>query len=376
MTSPYHILFLTSNLGGGGAERALVNIINHLDRTRFQPHLALFQKQGVFVQDLAPDVLVYEIQPIDHGFLHRSWVRLKAIRDLVQNIRPSLIMSTKWQANAIAGLADKLWNFDIGLVMNEQSTPQSSLETDARRRRMWPVAKRLYRQADLIITISEGIAHELESTAQIEPNKMKVIHNPIELPINEEDPIILPGNKNSDTLIILAAGRLTPLKNFPMLLKASALVSQEHQIELLILGDGPERQHLDDLSRKLNISSQVHFMGFVSNPQNYFAQADIFTLTSNHEGFGNVIVEAMAMGVPVIATDCPYGPREILQGGKSGILVPVDDENALAGAILDLLDQPDKLEHLARAGKSRARDFSIQEILPQYEQAFLKLIEQ
>jgi glycosyltransferase involved in cell wall biosynthesis len=241
---------------------------------------------------------------------------------------------------------------------------------------MWPVAKRLYHQADLIITISEGIAHELESTAQIEPNKMKVIHNPIELPINEEDPIILPGNKNSDNLIILAAGRLTPLKNFPMLLKASALVSQEYQIELFILGDGPERQHLDDLSRKLNISSHVHFMGFVSNPQDYFAHADIFTLTSNHEGFGNVIVEAMAMGVPVIATDCPYGPREILQGGESGILVPVDDENALAVAILDLLDQSDKLEHLARAGKSRARDFSIQEILPQYEQAFLELIEQ
>jgi len=376
LTSPYPILFLTSNLGGGGAERALVTIINHLDRTRFQPHLALFQKQGVFLQDLAPDVLVYEIQPVDHGFLHRSWLRLKAIRDLVQNIRPSLIMSTLWQVNAIAGLADKLWNFDISLVMNEQNTPQSSLETDARRRRMWPAAKRLYHQADLIITVSEGIAHELESTVKIQPNKMKVIHNPIELTINEEATIILPGNKDSDNTIILAAGRLTAQKNFPMLLEACALVSQEHQIELIILGDGSERQHLEDISRKLNISSQVHFMGFVSNPQDYYARADIFTLTSIYEGFGNVIVEAMAMGVPVIATDCPYGPREILQGGKSGILVPVDDENALARAILDLLDQPDKLEHLARAGKSRARDFSIQEIIPQYEQAFLELIEQ
>ncbi len=118
----------------------------------------------------------------------------------------------------------------------------------------------------------------------------------------------------------------------------------------------------------------MNFLGFVPEPQVYYSQADIFALTSIHEGFGNVIVEAMSMGIPVIATDCPHGPREILQNGTSGILVPINDDNHFAREIIELIENPEKREHLSKSGLIRANDFSIQIIVPKYEEIFVNLL--
>jgi glycosyltransferase involved in cell wall biosynthesis len=372
MNPPYLILFVTSNLGGGGAERALVNVINHLDRTRFTPHLALFQKKGVFLPALAPDVAVYEIQPTDRGFIHRNWVRLRALNQLCEHIQPALVMSIKWQANEATILSLRPWKNKIPVIINEQDTPRAS--TDQRRKIIWPLVKGFYRLADHLIVITQGIANELVDEIHIPASKITVIYNPVDLTLIAQQAQSTVEFKAPGVPAIIAAGRLVQQKNYPLLFTAAARVLQSHEVEIYILGEGPEKEHLQSLAIKLGISEHVHFLGFVPNPFSHIAQGDIFTLTSVHEGFGNVIVEAMACGTPVISTDCPYGPREILSDGKYGLIVASQDEIALTGAILDLLDHPLKRQQLSQLGRQRAIDFSIDKIISLYEQTFLNTI--
>jgi glycosyltransferase involved in cell wall biosynthesis len=373
MNGPHLILFITANLKGGGAERALVNILNHLDRSRFEPHLALFQKEGVFLSELAADVPIYEIQPTDHGFLHRNRVRLFEIKQLITKTKPALIMSVLWQANAVASFAVRMWGRSIPLVINEQTSPNASLRTDPRRKHLWPIVRRLYRHADCAIAISQGIANELESYG-IPTTNTVVIHNPIPIAAVRESANVVSSAKFEARPAIVAAGRLVPLKNYPLLLTALSYVLEKEPVHLYILGKGPERTQIETLAKSLGIAEHVHLLGFQSNPYPYFAQADLFVLSSNHEGFGNVLVEAMVLGVPVIATDCPHGPREILDGGKYGSLVPLGNANALSKAILSLLHQPDKRARFAIQGPERAKEFSVEAIIPQYEKLFMGLI--
>ena len=370
---PYPILFITSNLGGGGAERALVNIINNLDRTIFTPYLALFKKQGVFLGELASDIQVYEIQPEEGNFLTRNWIRLHSIKQLYDQIKPKLIMSIKWQANEVLLIAKKVWNFKVPVIINEQGAPQASLKDDPRRRLLWPIFGWIYTWSDRIIVISEGIANELHQQMHIPSHKIVTISNPIQVNKTKENAINLQF-KTSGTPAILAAGRLTPLKNYPLLLRAAALVIQDKPIDVYILGEGSEKSNIEELSTQLGIREHIHLLGFQPNLHQYLSQADIFVLSSNHEGFGNVLVEAMDAGVPVVSTDCPYGPREILEDGKFGLLVPVNDAELLAQAIRKLLDDPDLHSHYAQEGQRRARDFSIDNILLRYKELFLGLL--
>ncbi|MFH1881982.1 MAG: glycosyltransferase [Planctomycetota bacterium] len=371
---PYALLFIAPNLGGGGAERALVNIVNHLDRAHFRPHLALFQCEGVFLRELASDVPVHEIQPTERGFMRRNWVRAKALRRLYKEVQPALIMSILWQANAVTLLAAGLWRFPIPIVINEQTAPQASLRSDPRRRLLWPIASRLYCRTSHIVFISQGIAAEVVGRLPIAPERISVIHNPVFIHQVVERARQTVNFRAPNTPAVLAIGRLVPLKNYPLLLHAIALVRQQQNVGLYILGEGPERAIIENLAATLGISTQVHLLGFQSNPYPYLAQADLFALSSDHEGFGNVLVEAMSLGIPVVATDCPYGPREILADGKYGLLVPPNDEQALAEAILSLLREPDTRRRLGRKAKKRAEDFSVEKIIPQYEQLFLDLI--
>ena len=374
MPSNKRLLFIAPNLGGGGAERALVNIINHLDRTRFEPHLALFQKEGVFLEELADDVPVYELQPTDYGVLHRNWRRLRAINQLYRTIRPALIMGILWQVNSVLLLAQKFYSFNCPVVINEQTAPASSRTIDSRRSQAWPLTRWLYQQADHVIVISEGIAAELSGEG-INRSKLSVIHNPLVLSQLQE-PINVNGTRPDKVPLLVAAGRLAKPKNYPMLLNAVAKVGPEYPLTLWILGEGPEKAPLLDLVHTLNLDQTVSFLGFQDNPWHYIKQADIFVLSSDYEGFGNVIIEALAVGTPVIATDCPYGPQEILAGGVYGVLVPPGDANEMAAAIRSLLDDPARRERFRLAGPSRAKDFAVDKIVTQYEELFLRLIEQ
>jgi glycosyltransferase involved in cell wall biosynthesis len=171
----------------------------------------------------------------------------------------------------------------------------------------------------------------------------------------------------------VAAGRLVPQKGFDLLIRAFAVAAAARPLSLVILGDGPERTALVELTRECGVEQRVLFPGFVGNPWSYFARSAAFVCSSRWEGFGNVIIEAMACGVPVVATDCDFGPREVIRQSQSGLLVPVEDVDSLSRSIASVLDDRDLARQLAEGARRRAQDFDVANMTRAYERLFREL---
>jgi glycosyltransferase involved in cell wall biosynthesis len=169
---------------------------------------------------------------------------------------------------------------------------------------------------------------------------------------------------------IITLGRLIPRKGFDLLIRAFQTVLKQEDLQLILIGEGPEHGNLVRLSQQLGINHRVHFVGYQTNPYKYIAKADIFICPSLWEGFGNVVIEAMACGAPVIASDCPFGPGEIIADGQNGILVPANDASRLAEAILRLCNDSNLRERVARNGKERAQAFDVGKAVSAYEAFF------
>jgi glycosyltransferase involved in cell wall biosynthesis len=220
------------------------------------------------------------------------------------------------------------------------------------------------------VSLSEGVAEEFEHLFRLEPNSVVVIPNPVDTRFVSErsrEPLDESVSELGDVPILLTAGRLEAQKNHGLLLRAFARVRDEVEAQLLIAGTGRLQGELERLAVDLGIRSDVRFLGWVNNPFSLMKRATVFVLSSNFEGLGNVILEALACGCPVISTDCPFGPADILAKSEAGILVPVGDERALANALLDLLRDPHKRRLLSERGRRRARDFEASTIVEQYE---------
>jgi glycosyltransferase involved in cell wall biosynthesis len=231
--------------------------------------------------------------------------------------------------------------------------------TQARWRHLPEVIARAYPRLDGLVAISHGVAEELETATGIPATQTRVIYNPVTTP-DIASKAAAPAEhrwlgESRSGPVIVAVGRLTGMKGFPTLLRAFAELRRARRARLLILGDGPQRRWLTVLAHRLGIADDVAMPGWSGNPFAAYANADLFALSSRNEGFGNVLVEAMACGCPVVSTDCPSGPREILAGGRYGPLMPVGDPIALARAMAATLDTPPDPETL----KARAQDFSV-----------------
>jgi len=225
--------------------------------------------------------------------------------------------------------------------------------------------RRSYLQADGVVCVSAGVAEDLVRYAPIPAERLSVIHNPV----LDEQRLAAPGRDcphpwlaPDEPPVILGAGRLTPQKDFPTLLRAFAMLAPVTGHRLLIIGEGEEREALQRLTDELGLRERVAFPGFVDDPLSYMRGACLFVLSSAWEGFGNVLVEAMAVGTPVVSTDCPSGPREILLDGVLGPLVPPGDPKALADGMRAALARPTDADQLRR----RARDFSAEVVARRY----------
>lgn len=171
--------------------------------------------------------------------------------------------------------------------------------------------------------------------------------------------------------LIVSIGRLVHQKGFDVLIRAFKAVRKSYHSKLLIIGDGKKRAELSQLVESLNLKEDVSFLEFQHNPFKYMKRADVFCLASRYEGFGNVIIEAMTLGIPVVVTDCPSGPAEIVDKGKYGILVPPDDHDAFAEALLKVLTDNELRENLSWLSIERAKDFDIDTSLKQWEDIIL-----
>ena len=232
------------------------------------------------------------------------------------------------------------------------------------------IKKFVYKYSDKVIAISDGVAQDLIKNFNLSPNKVRVIYNP------SADPEIKNlSNENVthpwfqiDIPIIIGIGRLAYQKDFSTLIKAFSILRKEKDCKLIIIGEGSERGKMESLISKENLKDDIELMGFQVNPWKYLSKSNLFVLSSLWEGFGNVIVESMYLGTPVISTDCPSGPREILKNGDLGILVPPADPELLSTEILNFLNFPN--ENLEKALK--AENSSLEYLPSQIAQNYSK----
>ena len=278
--------------------------------------------------------------------------------------RPSVVVAGLLAAVAIA--ARDLAGVDTKVLVSVQGLPQ----TDRLRSLLWP---RFYPRADSIVAPVRGIADRTVRIAELDDSQLQVIPNPV-----ITDRLIDRGQEvpdhpwfDGDRPVVVGVGRQTYQKDFSTLLRAFA--EMDRDAHLVVPGkEGDRTSHLADLARQLGVQGSVSFPGFVDNPYAYIRAADVFVLSSRWEGPGHVLVEALALGTPVVATDCPIGPRDILDDGNAGILVPVGDETAMASAVAELLADPEKRRADARRGRETAERFRVERAVPEY----VRIVEQ
>lgn len=371
------VLFFTSTLGGGGAEKHLLRVINHLDRAKFKVSLALARPRGEFESALSPDIRMYHLNRGSEGSSTIRMLRaIKPLREVVRRERPHLIFSGMDLANLV-NIAATRGLEDAPKIMLGVQTPPSIAYGHSRH----PVAQmilrlipRLYPKADGIVALSKGVARDLAALAPGVHERTTVIYNAgVEREVLEKACERVPASELPRAPLIVACGRLKALKGFSTLLDALVEVRKAVPAHLWIVGEGEQRPFLEKKIRRLGLNDCVRLLGFQQNPFKFMAAADLFVLSSHFEGFGNVIVEAMACGAPVVATDCPFGPGEIISDGENGILVAPKSADALVEGILRVLRDRSLKERLARGGQVRARAFDAEAVARAYGELFLNV---
>ncbi|WP_404330365.1 glycosyltransferase [Mesobacillus maritimus] len=363
------LLIYMYNLAGGGAERTIVNIINNINKSEFEVVLVIGSNNK-------NDYLYLVNNDIKLIFLHSEKRRqiIFKLNKIIKKEKPDLLFSTL-NTNNIVLLLAKLFSFKkIPTIVREANNRTQSGSVTIKNKIITSLLYNLC--SHIIISLSKGVQDDLIKNFKIKENRIEVIYNPVDITnINLlKDEVVSDLDFIKDEKLIVAVGKLGEQKDYPTLLKAFEIVQREYHTNLLIIGKGADEYKLKGLCKELRIEKKVHFMGFKDNPYKYMKKADVFVLTSKWEGFGHVIVEAMTVGTPVVATNCNSGPGEIIDKNKYGVLVPVEDHKTIAEKIIELLNDEKRREHFTKAGLRRSNIFDVKNIVKQYEDVFLSLI--
>lgn len=370
-------MIVIHSLKGGGAERVVVNLLKGLSRRDFSMSLLLYE--GTFDYLLPEDVEVITLDiPSSRNILKttRGFIlKIISFSRLIKKNKPDIIFSLLSGTNVVAILARSLSGVHSKVIVSERNHPSLSLKNELYGGTTKLLMKRFYPKAEKIIAISQGIKEDLIKNFNLSAEKIEVIYNPVDIKEIETlsaEELSHPWF-NDGLPIIISVGRLTYQKGHSHLIKVFSIVRQSLPCRLFIVGTGEEEEeNLMNMVNALGLKNDVEFLGFQRNPFKYMARSSLFVLSSLYEGFGNVIVEGMALGLPVIATDCPSGPSEIIEHGKNGLLVPLKDERALAQAILYVLTNDELRKKLSNEAKTRAQFFALNKRVEQYSDVFLR----
>ncbi len=337
-------LFLPS-LIGGGAERVMVSLANTFAARGHSIDLVLASATGPYIDDVVPAVRIVDLKS------SRVLTSIPKLARYIRETQPSSILSGIYHANLAAILARQISGRRERLIISEHNSlePLSKSRTGAI---ALYLMRRLYPRADGISAVSSGVAEDLQSYLGLPKESVRVVYNPVvtsQLSARAKEPLHHEWTQPGAPPIILGVGRLSRQKNFEMLVRSFAAIADTMDARLVILGEGELRPALEDQIRTLGLEDRVLMPGFVANPYQWMAHARVFALSSRWEGLPGVLIEAMACGASVVATDCRNGPREILEDGKYGRLVPVDDDDAMAKALALSLKAPTPPETHARA---------------------------
>lgn len=372
------LLFLLPSYTFGGAERTSLNLLTNINKERFKICLVTSKKLYQYFNHLHLEkFLPVEDLSLDVWFnsLKRFMLDIRTVASLLKTEKPDLAFGMMHYPSALLVFAKKLFNINSKVIVSPRGPSMEYLryfEKDYFRR---TILKGIFsffcKYANGLIVASDGMKEECIRHLHAPARKIKVVPNSVDtndIRIKAEEDINI--NIPQDAFIISTSGRIEREKNLPFLLEAFCEIRKKESVKLLVLGDGSERQNLERFSEGLGIAEHVIFAGYQKNPYKFIQRSDMFVHTCLFEGFGNAIIEAMACRVPVVALDCPYGPASIITNGEDGLLVKMNDKDALIMAITKLLNDKILRDKIAHNGYIRAEAFSINNMVMGYEGFF------
>lgn len=330
------LLLVLPSLERGGGEHVLLELARAFVAADREVHVAALLGGGPLRNQVPDGATLHELVDADHvakGF-GLAWRAFPKLVSLLRTIRPDAVLSTMTGTNLLTVLACMRARGHARLVLREAASLVNTKSRLKRRAMRW-----LYRRADVLIAVSGGIAQELYGLG-LAPERIHVIHNPVDADRLKRLADAGPSEVRNKKPYVVSIGRLAEQKDHQTLLRAFAHSTLHDGYCLVIVGEGVQRAALERMARNLGITDRVVFTGALDNPYRLLADATLHVLSSRWEGYPNVLLEALALGIPVVSTDCPHGPRELLDGGRYGRLAPPGDANALAQAMESELAGP------------------------------------
>ena len=369
------ILIVFPSLEFGGIERTTINLLRNIKRARTA--IILHKRMERYFHDINCKIYSFE----DFGAFNPTlsprsiYTNSKAVKNISNLENPEIVLGLMQFSPIYACCAKDFFFMKSKVVISYRGVVSEFFKRIPSFGR-WAKFLVYYsiKSASNIIVPSEGIRRDIVEHFGASELKTKVIYNGIDL-VSVRELAKADINLKKDCQWIATSCRLSPQKDFATLLNAFKIVRNNIKAKLIILGDGEMRRTIEDWLEDMGLKEDTVLLGFQENPFRYISKADVFVLSSFIEGFGNVIVEAMALGVPVVSTDCPSGPGEIIQHGINGFLVPVGDYNRMAVYILNILSDKELGEKISRSGLKRSEEFSAMKMAQDYEEYLIRLAE-
>ncbi len=366
------ILFFIPDFNGGGAERALINLLTYWPcelGSEWRPVVVVRQHAGALCDKVPPDIEVISLQLPRSGLL-TSAASVAGLGSVLRKRRPDLIIT--FLSLPSVALARRLASRGTAMVASVQNPVLQSVLRSPLKRHIYAL---FCRQVDFFWAISPGIGQEIQSIFAVAENQVRVLPNSVDVEqvISSKDTSIdHPAFRSHLVPVVITACRLVPQKRVDILLKAAGYLASQIQFNLVILGEGAQLAQLKQLASDLGIGARTFFLGFQPNPWKFISKSTVFALTSDFEGFGNVLVEAMACGVPVVTTRAPFGPEYIVSSSDCGLLVPTGDPIALAEGLRRMLSDRELRRHCVEGGFKRAADFDVGRIRHSFAELVLQ----
>lgn len=360
------LAFFIPDLSVGGAEQVAITIANGLATRGYDVDLLLSRASGELRSELSEQVSIVELPPSTTPVVGVA-AHLPFLVTYLNKHKPAALFPHLEHPSIVSLAINRFLDIDTTVIPTQHSAFGHEVEATPKDQIVRRIVPRLYPASDQIVSVSEGVADSLTDGTPVERSDISVLYNPVDVEqIRERASQTVDHDwvENGDRDVVLFVGRHARQKNLDRWVRAfEKVVSRNSNARAIIAGKGPCRAQVQAMIERLGLSDVVSLPGFVDNPYRYMAKSDVFLLSSRYEGLPTVLIECLAVGCPVVSTDCPSGPREILSDGEYGTLVPVDDVDGLANAVRDTLaDSPDSNQL-----RSRADDFSPRPVFDEYE---------